>query len=240
MTTSTEIATIDGEIVEPEVKPLNKTEAKALDKKIRTTSDRVTAGIGKVQNDFDQLVGLIDQAAQGEIHKALGLKSWAVWLKDAVQFAPANRIERKELIGIMSGKGLSQRTIAGMLNVSQKTVDRDLDGEVIAEGATVTSLDGAKRPKNKAKDVAPEQEPLEAETEELEEDEKPEAMTAVAVVAAFDDEVANLWAAHTELDLLLSEEKWPNARKRVAAANLNHLQQIITTLQNIVDNLMEA
>jgi transposase len=239
MTTSTEIATIDGEIVEPEVKPLNKTEAKALDKKIRSASDRVTAGIGKVQNDFDQLVGLIDQAAQGEIHKALGLKSWAVWLKDAVQFAPANRVERKELIGIMSGKGLSQRTIAGMLNVSQKTVDRDLDGEQVEEGATVTSLDGAKRPKNKAKDVEPEQEPLEAETEELE-DEKPEAMTAVAIVGAFDDEVANLWAAHTELDLLLSEEKWANARKRVAAANLNHLQQVITTLQTIVDNLMEA
>lgn len=220
--TTTDIEVYDAEIVDPQA--LTEKQAKALDKRIRSASD-------KLSTSTENLLELLEQAAAGAIHEALGLSSWTAWFKDAVQIQVSDKFERKELVKMMSGKGMSQRAIAGSLGVSQKTVDRDLEGEDVAEGATVTSLDGAERPKNKPKDVEPEQEPLDVEVAEG-------PMAAADIVTAFYDETANLFAAQSELSLLTDEEKWPNAIKRVAKANLNDLQNVISALQEIVDALM--
>lgn len=218
--TTTDIEVYDAEIVEPQL--LTEKQAKALDKRIRTASD-------KLSTTTENLLELLEQAAAGAIHEALGLSSWTAWFKDAVQIQVSDKFERKELVKMMSGKGMSQRAIAGSLGVSQKTVDRDLDGEVVEEGDTVTSLDGVERPKTRVKDS----EPLDAEVEEVE-----EVTSAATIVAQFYDETANLFAAQSELTLLTDEPKWPNAMKRVAKANLNDIQNIIAALQEIVDNLM--
>lgn len=221
--TTTELALIEEET--EVVQPLSKTQAKSLDKKIRTASD-------KVSTNTESLLKLLEEAAAGQIHLALELPSWTAWFKDAVQIQISDKFERKELAKLMSGKGMSQRAIAGSLGVSQKTVDRDLEGEETEEGATVTSLDGAERPKNgKAKD--PEPEYIEAEVVD-------EPTPAADLVTAFNDETATLWASASELKLFLEEEKWGNARKRVAKANLNHVQEVITWLQEITDDLMEG
>lgn len=234
MTTTTEVDVYDADELGTEVEvlqPLTEKEAKALDKKIRNASD-------KVSTYTESLLNLLEEAAAGSIHEALGLPSWTAWFKDAVQISVSDRFERKELVKMMSGKGMSQRAIAGSLGVSQKTVDRDLDGEEVAEGDTVTSLDGVQRPKGKAKE--PE---LDSGTEEDGEDyidaEVVEPPTPAAeLVAAFNDETINLWGAWSELKDLQAQEKWGGARKRVAAANLNHLQEVISGLQAIVDDLM--
>lgn len=236
MTTTTDIAvipTVEGELVAPE--PLSKREAKTLDKKIRTTSDKVISNNEKTLALFDELKALLTQAKDGQIHKALGLKSWTAYLADAVNVTVPEREDRKVLVQFLSGQGMSQRAIAGTLGVSQKTVDRDLDGEEAQEGATVTSLDGAERPKNKTT-VADDEDYIEGEVVEAEEDSEP--MKAADIVSAFSDEMANLWAASEELNLLASEDKWAGARKRIANADLNNLQTVITNLQAIVDDLM--
>lgn len=229
MTTTDLEPYVEAEIVETH--ELSAKEAKALDKKIRTASDRVST-------ESDKLLNLLEEAAAGNIHKALGLPSWTAWFKDAVQISVNDRFERQELAKMMSGKGMSQRAIAGALGVSQKTVDRDLDGEEVEEGATVVSLDGAERPKNKPKAEESQedsgQEPLDVEAEEAPDD----PMTAADIVKAFGDEVANLFAAQQELTFYLTEEKWGGARKRCATADLNNLQQIITDLQLVVDDLV--
>lgn len=228
MTTSTDLAlipTVDGEIVDGPT-PLTEREAKALDKKIRAASD-------KLSTTSENLLNLLEKAASGQIHEALGLSSWTAWFKDAVQINVSDRFERKELAKMMSGKGMSQRAIAGALGVSQKTVDRDLDGEEAEEGATVTSLDGADRPKNKPK--------KDDNIEDAEEVDAPdEPMKAIDIVIAFGDEMANLYASQSELSYLTEEEKWAGARKRVTAANLNNLQEVVTALQLVVDDLMSG
>lgn len=223
--TTTDLAVIEAEVVEPQV--LSKREAKALDKRIRAASDKLSTA-------SDNLLDLLEQAAAGQIHEALGLPSWTAWFKDAVQIQVSDRFERKELAKLMAGKGMSQRAIAGSLGVSQKTVDRDLEGEEYEEGATVVSLDGAERPRNgKAK---ADDEPIDVEAEEI-----PDKPTPAAdIVVAFNDEVANLWAAQSELVEFTHEEKWAGARKRVAKQNLNNLQEVIAALQSIVDDLMES
>jgi hypothetical protein len=216
----TELAVIDAEVVQ-----LTEKQAKALDKRVRAASD-------KLSTSTDNLLGLLEEAAAGEIHVALGLSSWTAWFKDAVQIQVSDRFQRKELVNLMSGKGMSQRAIAGTLGVSQKTVDRDLEGQEF-ESDTVTSLDGAERARN-GKPVEPEEEPpLDVESEPI-----MEPVKAVDIVTAFSDEVANLFAAENELSQLMLEDKWGSARKRVAKASLNDVQGVIHNLQIIVDDLM--
>lgn len=232
-TTSTDIAVIP--TVEAElVGPLTKTEARRLDKKIRSTADKAVRSNERTLELIDELKVLVAEARTGEIHKALEMKSWTAYLADAVHVTVPQRDDRKVVTLWLSGEGMSKRAIGQMLGVGYGTVDRDLDGQEVEDGATVTSLDGAERPKNKAATVNNDDEPLDAEFE----DEPPEPMKAVDIVAVFDDEMANLYQAQSELSLLTQEDKWAGARNRIIKANLNTLGEIIPALQAIVDDLM--
>lgn len=230
MTTSTEIATVEAEIVEPQ--PLTKREATALTKKITSLSDKVEKSRDRTLELFDQLKELVQQAKAGEVHKALGVK-WNNWLADTVRVTGFQREDRKELTVWLTGEGMSTRAIGRMMGVSAMTVSRDVEGEDVPD--TVTSLDGAQRPRNgKAKDEEAEQEPLDVEAEDLPD----EPMKAVDIVAVFAEEMANLFAAQNELLLLTEEDKWAGARKRIINANLNTLGDIIVALEAIRDDLM--
>src|SRR5258706_188459 len=68
-------------------------------------------------------------AKNGQIHLALGHHSWTAYLADVVQIGSQDRDERRKIIALLSGEGMSQRAIASVVGVSQKTVDRDI-GEV--------------------------------------------------------------------------------------------------------------
>lgn len=233
--TTTELAVIPDTEVE-EWQPLSKKDAKALDTKIRRKSDAAVNARDKAINLFDELTTLLTEAKQGEIHKALGIKSWPAYVADAVSIPVApEREDRKLLVQFLSGQGMSQRAIASTLNTSQKTVDRDLEDAEVQEGATVTSLDGAQRPKN-GKVTDPEV----IDAEVIEPDTVSEPMKSGDIVTTFNDELANLYAAQCELTYLVGEDKWAGARKRIIARDMNNLQEVITALQAIVDNLMEA
>jgi hypothetical protein len=84
---------VDAEIIGP----LSKPQAKALDKRIRAASD-------KVGTNVNALLNLLDEAAYGQIHRALGVTSWTAWFRDAVQ------LERKSLMSLMSGRGMSRKS----------------------------------------------------------------------------------------------------------------------------------
>jgi transposase len=237
MTTTAEVAVIEDTEVE-EVAPLTKTKAKSLDKKIRSAADKVARSHEKTLGLFDELGALLTQAQAGEIHKALGLKSWTAYIADSLNIDVPQREDRKAVVSFLSGQGLSQRAIAAMTGVSQKTIDRDLEGEDDDddENATVTSLDGAKRPKKGKKS-----EPEVIDAEVVEEDGELESvpLTAAEIVVSFAEETAALVASSGELKLLAEEDKWAGARKRITKANLNDIGEVITELQAIVDDLME-
>lgn len=248
MTTTAEVAVIEPENVEPEViSPLDKRQAKALDKRIRSQVDKVASARDKTLDLLEELSVLVQQAKDGQIHKALET-SWSKWLSDAVQIEPRNREDRKMIAQFLYGEGMSQSAVAKTLGVSQKTIDRDVDDMEHEDGATVTSLDGKVRSKqgkggHTAADDEDETEVIDAEVVEGEEDSEPEyePMTAVAIVESFAEETANLVASSNELKLLAQEDKWAGAKKRILkAGNLNNIQEVITELQAIVDDLMEA
>jgi hypothetical protein len=56
---------------------IERREAKALDTKIRTLG-------GKIDANVTALRGLLENAAQADIHVALGYSSWPAYLRDAV------------------------------------------------------------------------------------------------------------------------------------------------------------
>ena len=63
---------------------LTKAQANALDKKVRAASDRVIKDLNNAADNYHKLLDLLDQAQHGDIHTALGLKSWTAWVKDSV------------------------------------------------------------------------------------------------------------------------------------------------------------
>lgn len=246
MTTTAEVAVIENNDEPEVVVPLNKTQAKALTKRVRSKADQVATARDKTLDLFAELSELVQQAKAGQAHKALEV-SWTAWLADTVAIEPRNREDRKQLAQFFYGEGMSQAGVAKVLGVSQKTIDRDVDDMEHEDGATVTSLDGSTRSKKGKGGHATvedaESEVIDAEVVEGEEDSEPEyePMTAVAIVESFAEETANLVASSNELKLLAQEDKWAGARKRILkAGNLNNIQEVITELQAIVDDLMEA
>lgn len=221
--TTKEVAVLDGEVVDtPE--PLSEGRAKVLDKRIRQASSRVA-------DNTAALLALLDEAAAGQIHVALGFPSWTAWVKDAVQVSPANEVERKSLVSLMSGKGMSQRAIASVVGANQATVSRDLaEGDADASPDT-QGLDGKTYSKPKKE---PKQEPLDVEEVE------PPVEKQQPVSQDFKDEMAYLANSVSSFHDILVDERFPKARKTIAKNNLNKLQEFISELQKVVDELMES
>lgn len=210
-----------------EVEPLSEAKAKQLDKRIRSASTRFAS-------EGDKLLDLLEEAANGKIHVALGFPSWTAYVKDACTFTVSGREERKALVAIMSGKGMSQRAIAGALGVSQKTVDRDLEGESF-DSDTVTALDGKQVSRNKSPKV------IDAEVIDVEEEptsEEPER-TAANVVTDFEQPVLDLVNDVQAIkDILnLDADLFPKARKRIAQRYNKRIQSAIDDLQSVVKQL---
>jgi len=216
----TELEVIEAEIVEAPA-PLSEGKAKVLDKRIRQASARVI-------DNTATLLNLLDEAAVGQIHVALGFPSWTAWVKDAVQISPADDTERKSLVQLMNGKGMSQRAIADVVGVNQATVSRDLsEAPADADASPDTEgLDGktyTKKPKK--------QEPLDVDEVEPVEKQQP-------VSADFKEEMYMLANSVSSFQDILADERFPKARNTIAKNNLNRLQELIGELQKVVDELM--
>ncbi len=126
-----------------EIVPLGRLDehhARALDERIRLTA-------GTVRDRMTRLADLVEQAKAGEVWDVLGYASWTAYLADALggqMHLPA--AERRELVGMLSGEGMSTRAMAPIVGASPKTVARDvatldLPG-VSGDTPTVVGLDG--------------------------------------------------------------------------------------------------
>jgi len=117
MTTNIEVAVIDAEVVEQ----LDETAARKLDGRIRVMA-------GSVRDQVQTLARLIDQAKAGEVHAVLGYPSWTAYIADVFSSAPLHleREQRRELVGYLSGEGMSVRAIGQTVGADRNTVRSDL------------------------------------------------------------------------------------------------------------------
>lgn len=218
---STELEVIDAEIVEAP-KPLSEGKARYLDKRIQQAGARVTDEGGK-------LVALLKEAEEGQIHVGLGLPSWRDYVRERVHVTPTNEVERKSMIGLMSGKGFSQRDTADTLGVNQSTVSRVLaEGDANASGETIGRDDKVypKHPKPKK------QKPLDVDVVE----EPPAKQQPVS--KDFADEMGFLRNSVSSFQDILADERFPKSRTTIAKHHLNKLQEAISELRKVVDELM--
>src|SRR6478609_7371263 len=106
------------EVVEAEIvgEAIPRAAAERIDRRIRLL-------VGTINDNLDKLHGLVDEAKMGRAWEALGYKSWTAYLIDVF---PSNikldKPQRQELVGYLSGEGMSNRAIADAIGVSRETV----------------------------------------------------------------------------------------------------------------------
>ena len=117
MTTNIEVAVLDAEVVER----LDETAARKLDGRIRRMATAV-------RDQIQTLSGLIEEAKAGEVHAVLGYPSWTAYIADVFSSAPLHleRVQRRELVGYLSGEGMSVRAIGQTVGAARNTVRDDL------------------------------------------------------------------------------------------------------------------
>lgn len=98
-------------------------EAQRLTQRIKLTATSVRDGLFKLRN-------LVEEARNSNVWQVLGHASWTAYLADTLADEPMRlgREERQELVGYLSGEGLSTRAIAPIVGVDRKTVERDIRG----------------------------------------------------------------------------------------------------------------
>jgi hypothetical protein len=226
-----ELATIETEpegIAEP--KPLTPTKAQQLDKRIRTQGQ-------KVDDNADTFIDLLEKAALGQIHVGLEQKSWPAYVADVaqdnkfLQMLVKDKLQRKALAAKMSGTGMSQGAIAKAFGVSQKTIDRDLDGEEF-DSDTITTTDGHSYPRNRNNGKVDDAEVIDAEVVDDESPAKPPT-----VDKDFETEVFNITNDIAALQDVIGDERFPKARKRIMNKHLNALQEAKAELEEIIDGV---
>lgn len=102
----------------------------------------------RLQEALTVAVDLLGEAFTGRAWEALGYQSWdeycAAELPELAQLRMPLE-ERRAAVSELRGRGMSTRAIAAPLGLSVGTVHRDLEAAGV-QLATVTSLDGRKRP----------------------------------------------------------------------------------------------
>lgn len=97
-------------------------EAERLDKRIRLL-------VSNINDKRDEAVWIGRGRQAGAVTPSSASPSWTAYVSDAFTIESAlHRDQRRELVGYLSGEGMSQRAIADMVGVAADTVNRHLAG----------------------------------------------------------------------------------------------------------------
>lgn len=103
-----------GEVIE-----LTEAEARRLTERIRTALDRVSTA-------WADLAERVHEAQERRADLALGYASWAEYVETELRPPAGMAVDvRRQLVGLLSGLGMSTRAIAPVVGVSQDTVVKD-------------------------------------------------------------------------------------------------------------------
>lgn len=117
----------------------------------RRLTDHIRAAARDIADQLIRLQSLVEAARDGDAWEVLGFPSWPAYVLDVLEPIRLPKPQRREVVGWLTGMGLSSRAIAGIVDVDQKTVvnDRKLlhasatpAGEETSSPASVTGLDG--------------------------------------------------------------------------------------------------
>ena len=228
--TTTDLEVIDDdevEVIEPD-EVMSKRDATSLNKKIQACAK-------KVADQSWELLSLLETAATGSIHVALGYASWPAWFSENVGSDVGDRDNRKRLNTLMSGKGMSQRAIAASLGVDQKTVSNDLRESGEENSSPVIGLDGKTytRPEEAEEDWDDDDDVIDGEV--IEDDEAPARREPLP--AQMTEAVDHIVHGVNLLTEVTEDDRFIKARKGFATTHLEPLQESLAVLQEAIDKL---
>jgi hypothetical protein len=143
---------------ETSVTPLERTDAARIDAALRIEARTIAKSMQRFKK-------LICEAKTKQIHALLGFASWTAYVADVIgaemKALPVD--DRRQIVGLLAGEGMSQRAIADAIKVSQKTVDRDMDqlshDDSVVLPDKVIGLDNKERPAHPPKPDVPKPKP---------------------------------------------------------------------------------
>lgn len=210
--------------------------AERLDTKLRALARALDWNWGAI-------VSVIAEAKAREIHKGLGFKSWPEYIADVAgkEMPNVSRSveQRRQVVALLAGEGMSQRAIADTVGVSQSTVrddfaevsrnyspepvdlDEQMRLDVTPEPATVTGRDGKTYPKPKPQERQPKR--------------------SNTFVDRFDRVLSQLQSDALRLQLLTKEEEFAENINELRRQNLNSVewaQDIVAEVQNIIAGVL--
>lgn len=109
---------------------------------------------------------LIDKAKTHNVHEALGFKSWPAYIADVInsEMAPLQIDDRRRIVELLAGEGMSDRAIATAVGTTHPTVkadktvikaERQVESDLPPEPAGVVGLDGKTQPAKKPRRDVP-------------------------------------------------------------------------------------
>jgi hypothetical protein len=100
---------------------LSHREAERLTDQIKFTVESIDNGLFKLRN-------LLEEAQGSNVWQILGFSSWTAYLASLFEGRPVRlaREDRQELVGYLSGEGMSSRAIAPIVGASVSTVKTDM------------------------------------------------------------------------------------------------------------------
>jgi hypothetical protein len=209
-------------------------EAQRLTQRIKLTASSVRDGLFKLRN-------LVEEAKRSNVWQVLGFQSWTAYLADTLADEPMRlgRDERQELVGYLSGEGLSTRAIAPIVGASVGTVHADIAGvqnrtpapepEVAADPVTGEVIEDAVIVEEPRKITG-----LDGKTYSPTTPKKPNrrALTDTARDAGWD-----IRKATERLERVTEDDRYTRNKNEVAELLRGHLVYVIETCQGILDDL---
>lgn len=109
-------------------------EARRVTERIRIQATNVRDGLEKLQEH-------VDAAKAGKAWEVLGYKSWTAYLADVMGEEPLrlSRDDRREVVELLAGEGMSTRAIAPIVGVQHSAVAKDLRRSGVSTGHTSSS-----------------------------------------------------------------------------------------------------
>jgi hypothetical protein len=160
--------------------PVARDVAETLDKELRTQARSIAASMERFRE-------LIAEAKASQVHVVLGFKSWPDYIADVVnrEMGKLHADDRRQIVALLAGEGMSNPAIGNALGVDQSTVYRDKQGLQNANPApapaVVTGLDNKQYRKPKPKPDVPKPKAVESEEDVPDEPEEPEPEWPTAV-----------------------------------------------------------
>lgn len=196
---------------------------------------------------YDKLV----EAWHGRADLALGYESWDAYC--GAEFTEARMLrptpeQRREIVAVMRGEGMSTRAIGSALGVGNKTVHRDLDEATVSDDTEeqtgtepVIGLDGRERPATQPRsEPEPDEDVVDAEI--LDESEpQPEPATPRpnrrAITDEFFDVSYDLSKVINRIGRLAADDRFPRNTEQIAAKHRSDLLRASDVLADVISQL---